>query len=297
MAANVHGSSGSTPYSNALQQPRKHPRGHQPRGDADEDEAERMAEHETKHRRGRRAQRHANADFLGPLAHRVRHHAVDADRRERERDEREHADEDRDRARRAIVLPTTSVERADVRPATPAPSRCTSARDAGRERRRILLACARRSVMPKPGRCDRGTKIVCGPGPSSVDLMLPTTPTIVHSTSSLPLAWSTLMRSRRPSGLSIRELVPDELLADDRDGQPSRRCRTSEKSRPAICGIPIVLKKSGVTGRTWLRGSCPSAGFGAIDAPEAGADARERNGLARGARACCTPGSAAMRGQ
>ena len=36
----------------------------------------------------------------------------------------------------------------------------------------------------------------------------------------------------------------------------------SEKSRPATCGMPSVLKNPGVIGRTWLDDSCPSAGFG-----------------------------------
>jgi hypothetical protein len=36
----------------------------------------------------------------------------------------------------------------------------------------------------------------------------------------------------------------------------------SEKSLPATCGIPSVLKNPGVTGRTWLDATCPSGGFG-----------------------------------
>ena len=58
-----------------------------------------------------------------------------------------------------------------------------------------------KNCMPLPGRCVLGMKMVWRTGPSSDDLMLPTTPTTVHSTSFLPLAWSTLIRRRRPSGL------------------------------------------------------------------------------------------------
>ena len=48
-------------------------------------------------------------------------------------------------------------------------------------------ACTK-SVIAPPGRCVAGMKIVCWMGPSRLDRMSPTTPTIVHSTSSLPLA-------------------------------------------------------------------------------------------------------------
>ena len=95
----------------------------------------------------------------------------------------------------------------------------------------------------------------------SVDLMLPTTPTIVHSTSFLPLACSTLIRRRRPSGLPSANccLANSSLtIATGTDATVS----PSEKSRPATCGIPIVLKNPGVIGRTWPDDTWPSAGLG-----------------------------------
>ena len=64
--------------------------------------------------------------------------------------------------------------------------------------------------------------------------MSPTTPTIVHSTSSLPLAWLTLIRSRRPSGdpsANWRRTTSWLTIATGVESAVSE----SEKSRPAIC--------------------------------------------------------------
>ena len=82
----------------SLEQPREHGGCDQPCGDADGDQAQRLAEHEPKHRGRGRAEGHANADFLRPLPHRVRHHAVDTNRRERDRHEREYTEQYRNRA-------------------------------------------------------------------------------------------------------------------------------------------------------------------------------------------------------
>ena len=114
VAANVHGSSGSTSNSNRSSSRVSTPAATQSRGDADGDEAQRLAEHQAEHRRRRRAEGHADADFLRPLPHRVRHHAVDADRRERERHEREHAEQHRNRAWTRDRAADDIFERADV---------------------------------------------------------------------------------------------------------------------------------------------------------------------------------------
>ena len=244
----------------SLEQPREHACRDQPCGDADGDEAQRLAEHEAKHRGRRRAEGHADADFLRSLPHRVRHHAVDTDRRERERDEREHAEQHRNRAWTRDRAADDIFERPDVRPALPVPS---SERLPSRWSRATSdpAGCARRTVMPRPGRCVLGMKMVWRTGPSSDDLMLPTTPTTIHSMSSLPLAWSTLIRRRRPSGSPSGNCCLTSSSLTIATGTEST-VSDAEKSRPASCGIPIVLKNPGVIGRTWLDDSWPSAGFG-----------------------------------
>ena len=91
--------------------------------------------------------------------------------------------------------------------------------------------------------------------------MFPTTPTIVHSTSFLPLAWSKLTRRRRPSGLPSANCCLTISSLTTATGTEST-VSDAEKSRLATRGIPSVLKNPGVIGRTWLDDSCPSAGFG-----------------------------------
>ena len=288
VTANVHGSSGSTWYSNRSSSRVSAPAATSPATTPIRDEAQRLAEHEAQHRGRRRAERHADADFLRPLPHRVRHHAVDADRRERERDEREHADQHRHRARTRDRVADDLFERADSRPAPPVPSTWTTL---------VTLVASNigscwvrtKNVMPRPGRCVLGTKMVWRTGPSSVDLMLPTTPTTVHSTSSLPLAWSKLTRRRRPSGSAVRELLPHELFADDRDGRRvhgvglgevasghlwnPHRPEESRRDRPHLAGWQLAVRR--------LR---------PIDAPEARADAGERHRQARGPCGVLNPG-------
>ena len=60
---------------------------------------------------------------------------------------------------------------------------------------------------------------------------------------------------------TIGELAADDSWLTIATGVESA-VSASEKSRPAICGMLNVVKKFGVTGRTWLDGSCPSAGRG-----------------------------------
>ena len=114
VTANVHGSSGST--SNNSRSSSRVSTPPRPAPVATPTTTSRSAWPSTrrKHRRRRRAERHADADLLRPLPHRVRHHAVDADRRERERDEREHADQHRDRARPRDRVADDLFERADL---------------------------------------------------------------------------------------------------------------------------------------------------------------------------------------
>ena len=69
-----------------------------------------------------------------------------------------------------------------------------------------------------------------------------------------------------------REQLPHQRLADDGHGGDRSRS-ASVKSRPARCGMPIVRKKPGVTGRTCGDGACPAAGIGPIEPIEPGADA------------------------
>src|SRR5258706_14535458 len=122
--------------------------------------------------------------------------------------------------------------------------------------------CVRtKNVMALLGRWVLGVKVVWRTGPSSDDLVLPTTPTTIHSTSSLPLAWSTLIRRRRPNGLPSTNCCLTSSSLTIATGTEST-LSDSEKSRPATCGIPIVLKNPGVIGRTWPDDNWPSAGFG-----------------------------------
>jgi hypothetical protein len=72
VTANVHGSNGFDVEQQSLEQPRQHACRDQLCGDADEDEAQRLAEHEAKHRGRCRAEGHADGDFLRPLPHGVR---------------------------------------------------------------------------------------------------------------------------------------------------------------------------------------------------------------------------------
>jgi hypothetical protein len=71
----------------------------------------------------------------------------------------------------------------------------------------------------------------------------------------------------------------------------------SEKSRPATCGIPIVLKNPGVIGRTWLDDSWPSAGFGRSTRQKLVPMHANGTGRHEAPAACCTPGSALIRGR
>jgi len=98
VTANVQGSSGSTSYNSCSSRRVSAPAATSPVTTPMENEPHRLTQHEAEHRR-RRPQRHADADFLRSRPHRVRHHAVDPDRRERKCHEREGADQRRNGAR------------------------------------------------------------------------------------------------------------------------------------------------------------------------------------------------------
>ena len=179
------------------------------------------------------------------------------------------------------------------RPALPVPSRERfpsrwSSSDSGSSWVRT------KNVIAPPGRCVLGMKMVWRTGPSSDDLVLPTTPTTIHSTSSLPLAWSTLIRRRRPSGLPSGNCCRTSSSLTIATGTEST-VSEAEKSRPATCGMPIVLKNSGVIGRTWLDDSLPSAGFGRSTRQKLVPMHANGTGRHEAPAACCTPGSTAMR--
>ena len=77
--------------------------------------------------------------------------------------------------------------------------------------------------MPPPGRCVLGTKMVWRTGPSSVDLVSPTTPTIVHSMSSPAVGVVEIDPQTTAQRVAIGELLPYELFADDGDGRRVHR--------------------------------------------------------------------------
>ena len=81
-ATNVAGSSGVRPTSIPWRYRVDGGRPGQAGRDADERDERALTEHEDHHRGRPGTERHADADFARPLRHRVRHHAVDADRRE-----------------------------------------------------------------------------------------------------------------------------------------------------------------------------------------------------------------------
>ena len=260
MTANVHGSSGSTSIQQSLEQPR-------------EQRLPRPAPRRRRWRRGAapgraRGETPTSPSRRGPCGRRFPASAPAPSTPSRRRRRPPRAPAPRARTRRPAPK-----SRADARsccrrhlracgrrPALPVPSR---ERFPSRWSRATSdpAGCARRTCMPRPGRCVLGTKMVWRTGPSSDDLMLPTTPTTVHSTSSLPLAWSTLIRRRRPSGLPSGNCCLTSSSLTIATGTEST-VSDSEKSRPATCGIPIVLKNPGVIGRTWLDDSWPSAGLG-----------------------------------
>ena len=75
------------------------------------DQQRHASEHEADHRRARRAERHANADFGPPEAHRIRRHAIEADGRHQQREDAERRRQDREQplARQRVADPV--VER------------------------------------------------------------------------------------------------------------------------------------------------------------------------------------------
>ena len=80
------------PAPQELRQPR---RGAHARNEAGSHRTGKMAQHDRQHLRGLRAQRHADADFPGPLRNRVAHYADNPQARQKLRDRAQQADSER----------------------------------------------------------------------------------------------------------------------------------------------------------------------------------------------------------
>ena len=154
VTANVHGSSGSTSNSNRSSSRVSAAGRDQPGGDADRDEAQRLAEHEAEHRR--RPSRRAPCGRRFPASA----PAPSTPSRRRHRPPRAPA-------RPARTRRAAPKSRADARSCCRRPLRACGPRPAlpvpSRERRRVTLvassigSCSVRTknVMPLPGRCVR----------------------------------------------------------------------------------------------------------------------------------------------
>ena len=88
-ATSVPGSPGSRPKSSVATKRDAHAPIASPATMPGADEQRHASQHEADHRPARRAERHANADFGLPEAHRIRRHAIEAHSRHHQRQEAE----------------------------------------------------------------------------------------------------------------------------------------------------------------------------------------------------------------